>query len=55
MDKVALVENGKIVKSGTHKELITKRDKYFNLIRKTSWRLSSRSGVVFRRVSMINW
>ena len=32
-DKIALVENGKIVESGTHKELIAKSDKYFNLLK----------------------
>ena len=33
LDKIALIENGKIVESGTHKELIAKRDKYFILIK----------------------
>ncbi|HEY4550127.1 MAG TPA: hypothetical protein VIG98_07630 [Bacillus sp. (in: firmicutes)] len=31
LDKIALIENGKIVESGTHKELIAKRDKYTHL------------------------
>ncbi|RIA92954.1 P-loop containing nucleoside triphosphate hydrolase protein [Glomus cerebriforme] len=32
-DKIALVEHGRILESGTHKELMTLRGEYFNLVR----------------------
>ena len=37
-DKIVLLENGKILESRTHKELMTLRDEYFDLISRGNYK-----------------